>query len=199
MPPVSALTTNPGGSATTPQIDLASIAPATQKMRLFASNASVSPLAQGTPSKIASSNLKSTERSTSTLRSCPPSTGRMPSAYVVSNTTPPTRINVDDIPYSAREVLNKSVGWSPVLGGKLEVRYSPAESAKAGVPVYELRGAKSTVKLKANTWVDAAKEAVRLSAAGALAPRTVAAVKSAPSGNGEDNPNPAVRSPIRTA
>jgi hypothetical protein len=181
MPPVSALTTNSRVSASTSQIDLASVAPVTQKMRLLASSASVPPLARGSTSTIASGNVKGAERSNSTLRSCPPSTGRMPSAYVVSNTTPPTRINVDDLPYSAREVLNKSVGWSPVLGGKLDVRYSPAESAKAGVPVYELRGAKSTVKLKANTWVDAAKEAVRLSAAGALAPRPVAAEKSKPS------------------
>jgi hypothetical protein len=198
MAPVSAPTTNSRVPASTSQIDLGSIAPVTQKMRLSAASASMPSLAQGSAYTIASGNVKGAERSTSTLRSAVPSTGRMPSAYVVSNTVPPTRINVDDIPYSAQGVLNKAVGWSPVLGGKLGVRYCPAESAKAGVPVYELGGGKSTVKVKANTWVDAAKEAVRLSSAGALAPRAVTTANYEPP-KAKNNANPAVRSPIRTA
>jgi hypothetical protein len=172
MPPVSAPSSNFGVSASMPQIDLGNISPVAQKVRLEPGRTSLPQVKLGAKSTMGGTAVKSAKPLAPMLRSCPPSTGRMPSAYVVSNLQPPTRINVDDIPPALQQILNKNPGWSPVLGGKLEVRYSQTESAKAGVPVFELRGAKSTVKLKANTWVDAAKEAVRLSAAGALAPRT---------------------------
>jgi hypothetical protein len=195
MAPVSSLKLNPGAglSALTAQIDLGSISPVARQTRTSSPDDAVRQLATDTMSKANGLAPKRSKPSPSTQQSGPRSNERTPTAYVVVNTRPPTRMNVDDMPIKEQVRLNTAPGWTPVQGGKFGVRFSAAESKKAGVPVYEIGGGKSVVKIKAESWAQAAKEAVRLSANGALAPRNVASSNYEPPTNPKNYGNQAVR------
>jgi hypothetical protein len=118
---------------------------------------------------------KRAKPSPSTQRSGAQSNQKIPTAYVVTNTNPPTRTNVDAMDPKRKADLDDLRGWTAVQGGKFGVRFCAAEFQRTGVRKYEIGGGKSVVKLPFATWAEAAKEAVRLSANGALTPRLVPA------------------------
>jgi hypothetical protein len=124
------------------------------------------------------------------------STQKMPSAFIVAPPpAPATRIGVDDLKVETQLKLNVNTNWSPLRGGELQIRYAPEMSNLGKGPIYQVRGAKSTVNIAASTWVEAAKEGVRISAGGALAPRTQNIVKSKPRSAETNGVNPTRRPP----
>jgi hypothetical protein len=124
------------------------------------------------------------------------STQKMPSAFIVAPPpAPATRIGVDDLKAETQLKLNVNTNWSPLRGGELQIRYAPEMSNLGKGPIYQVRGAKSTVNIAASTWVEAAKEGVRISAGGALAPRTQNIVKSKPRSPETNSLNPTRRPP----
>ncbi len=117
------------------------------------------------------------------------STQQMPSAYIVpSGKNGGARMKLDDIPTKAQGFLNKQTNWQPLNGGALQIRYAPELSKLGQGPIYQVRGAKSTVNIAAATWVEAAKEGVRISAGGALAPRTQGVITSKPAAETKNAP-----------
>jgi hypothetical protein len=121
---------------------------------------------------------------------------KMPSAFIVAPPpAPATRIGVDDLKVQTQLKLNVNTNWVPLRGGELQIRYAPEMSNLGKGPIYQVRGAKSTVNIAASTWVEAAKEGVRISAGGALAPRTRNIVKSKPSSAETSRLNPTRRPP----
>jgi hypothetical protein len=121
---------------------------------------------------------------------------KMPSAFIVPpSPAPATRIGVDDLKVETQLKLNVNTNWVSLRGGELQIRCAPELSNLGKGPIYQVRGAKSTVNIAASNWVEAAKEGVRISAAGALAPRTQNIVRSKPISTKPKNLNPARKPP----
>lgn len=191
MPPVNGLPASQQPSVLNPRIDLGGIppvdpgstkAPTTRLASSRTSQASKSRTETATPAgeKVWVARKTTTEK--------------MPSAYIVPPAPlPATRIGVDDLDVKIQLKLNKNTNWSPLRGGELQIRYAPEMSKLGKGKIYQVKGANSTVNIAASTWVEAAREGVRISARGALAPQTQNIAKSKPDSAKKDNLNPAMR------
>jgi hypothetical protein len=82
-------------------------------------------------------------------------------------------VDLNGLTGAGAEALNRNRGWTPILGGKVEVRFKGVDAN--GRTVYEARGGKSTVAIRADSFAQAAQRAQQLVAAKALAPRAMPA------------------------
>ena len=193
MPPVNGLPASQQPSVLNPQIDLGEIPPLDPK----STRASTTRLASSrTPQASKSRTETATPAGEKVWVARKTTTEKMPSAYIVPPAPfPAVRIGVDDLDIKTQLELNKNTNWSSLRGGELQIRYDPEMSKLGKGKIYQVRGANSTVNIAASTWVQAAKEGVRLSENGALAPQTQNIAKSKPAGAKKDTTNPAMRPP----
>lgn len=125
-------------------------------------------------------NSETAQRPGKKIYTAPASSPEMPSAYIVPRPpSPQIRTGVDKLDLATQKALG-GAGWVPLIDNKLEIRCINESIGQRGWPLYEVRGAKSTVKISAPNFAEAAKLAVRFSDSGALAPRTQNIGKSIP-------------------
>jgi hypothetical protein len=114
------------------------------------------------------------------MSSVQPTTGSAP--HIAQRPVNPLPVDPNSLSPTAIEALNRSRAW--VTSGKLELRFKGIDGQ--GQPVYEARatGSKKTVLIRANSFVDAAVQAVKLMKDGRLVGRA------APSENGSPTKAP---------
>jgi hypothetical protein len=80
-------------------------------------------------------------------------------------------VDFNNVSSENAKALDTLRSWTATPSGKVELRFKQIDPA-TGLKVYEAKGGKSTVTLRATGFADAAKQADKLVAAKALAPRS---------------------------
>ncbi len=84
-------------------------------------------------------------------------------------------IDLNNLSRDSAKALDTLRSWTATPSGKVELRFKQMDPT-TGLKVYEAKGGKSTVTIRATSFAEAAKQADKLVAAKALAPRGTAAL-----------------------
>lgn len=107
-------------------------------------------------------------------------------------------VDLNSLSGAGEDALNRLRGWAPVTvpGGRVDLRFKGINAS--GQTVYEARGGKKTVTVRADSFAEAAKKVEQLVATKALAPRGTATAASIWS-SVRANPRVSVKVPAETS